>query len=187
MKVQSKTKIFRALFWFSVCVYLLFLMRVTLFKYASLGEVLFSPDRFYSRSVNLIPFAHDGQRIARFKLELFLNFLAFCPLGFLLSMQAYGKKHGWFFLFLPLAVSLGIETLQYILWLGATDVTDILMNTAGGVFGFLAYAVLARIFRKNREKLDKVLTVCIFAVAVPALILYLAGTNWAFYKQAFLH
>lgn len=187
MKVQSKAKIFHALFWFSVCVYLLLLMRVTLFKYASLGEVLFSPDRFYTRSVNLIPFAHDGQHIARFKLELLLNFLALCPLGFLLSMQSYEKKHGWFFLLLPLAVSLGIETLQYILWLGATDVTDILMNTVGGVFGFLAYAVLARIFRKNREKLDKVLTVCIFAVAVPALILYLAGTNWAFYKQAFLY
>lgn len=187
MKVQSKAKIFHALFWFSVCVYLLFLMRVTLFKYASLGEVLFSPDRFYSRSVNLIPFAHDGQRIARFKVDLFLNFLAFCPLGFLLSMQVYEKKHCRFFLFLPLAVSLGIETLQYVLWLGATDVTDILINTVGGGFGFLAYAVLARAFRKNREKLDKVLTVCIFAVAVPALILYLAGTNWAFYKQAFLH
>ncbi len=187
MKVQSKAKIFHALFWFSVCVYLLFLIRVTLFKYASLGEVLFSPDRFYSRSVNLIPFAYDGQRIARFKVELFLNFLVLCPLGFLLSMQVYEKKHGWFFLFLPLAVSLGIETLQYILWLGAADVTDILMNTAGGIFGFLVYAVLARVFRKNREKLDKVLTVCIFAVAVPALILHLVGTNWAFYKQAFLH
>lgn len=187
MKVQSKAKIFHALFWFSVCVYLLFLMRVTLFKYASFGEVLFSPDRFYSRSVNLIPFAHDSQHIARFKLELFLNFLAFCPFGFLLSMQAYEKKHCRFFLFLPLAVSLGVETLQYILWLGATDVTDILMNTAGGILGFLTYAVLARAFRKNREKLDKVLTVCIFAVAVPALILYLVGTNWAFYKQAFLH
>ena len=92
MKVQSKAKIFHALFWFSVCVYLLLLMRVTLFKYASLGEVLFSPDRFYTRSVNLIPFAHDGQHIARFKLELLLNFLALCPLGFLLSMQSYEKK-----------------------------------------------------------------------------------------------
>ncbi len=46
MKVQSKAKIFRALFWFSVCVYLLVLIRVTLFKYASLGEVLFSPEGY---------------------------------------------------------------------------------------------------------------------------------------------
>lgn len=99
MKIQSKAKIFHALFWFSVCVYLLLLMRVTLFKYASLGEVLFSPDRFYSRSVNLIPFAHDGQRVARFKLELFLNFLALCPLGFLLSMQSYEKNTDGFFCF----------------------------------------------------------------------------------------
>jgi glycopeptide antibiotics resistance protein len=99
MKVQSKAKMFHAMFWFSVCVYLLLLMRVTLFKYASLGEVLFSPERFYSQSVNFIPFAHDGQRVARFKLELFLNFLAFCPLGFLLSMQAYGKNTAGFFCF----------------------------------------------------------------------------------------
>lgn len=185
MKVQSKSRILHILFWFSVCVYLLFLIRVTLFKYASLGEVLFSPDRFYSRSFNLIPFACDGQHIAKFKLELFLNFLALCPLGFMLSMQVYGKKRGWIFLLVPLAVSLGIETIQYVLWLGAADVTDVLMNTVGGIFGFSVYAVLTRIFRKNREKLDTVLTVCIFLVALPSLFLYLVGTNRAFYKQAF--
>lgn len=182
MKKQTKSTVLQIFFCFTALVYILVFLRVSLFKYTSLPELLFSTDRFYTRGLNLIPFASDGAHGYRFILEPFLNFLLYFPLGFLLSMKVTGKKHSGYFLLIPFGVSLLIEAIQYALYLGAADVTDVMMNTAGGIVGFLTYAVLMRLFSKKQEQLDTVLTVCMLVVAAVVLIFYLLGTNWSAYK-----
>lgn len=58
------------------------------------------------------------------------------------------KKLGFLFLF-----SLFIEVMQFILGIGATDVTDILMNFAGGFLGLCTYQGLKQVIPE--AKLDR--------------------------------
>ncbi|HEX2533137.1 MAG TPA: VanZ family protein [Chitinophagaceae bacterium] len=103
-----------------------------------------------TRSVNFIPFSRllvlNGRPDAG---ELILNVLVFVPLGIyagiLFPKWGFGKKLFFFFL-----VSLGVECLQFFLAVGASDITDILTNTSGGVTGLLVYKGLEKTFR-NRE------------------------------------
>ncbi|MEQ7195803.1 VanZ family protein [Enterococcus avium] len=73
-------------------------------------------------------------------------------LGVLLGISAKGlpfmKKLAFLFLF-----SLFIEGMQFVLGIGATDVTDILMNFIGGFLGICIYQGLWRIVPET--KLDK--------------------------------
>lgn len=57
------------------------------------------------------------------------------------SRWHFGQK-----LALVIAISASYEALQYLLGIGATDVTDLLMNTTGGLVGLCLYSALARIF-----------------------------------------
>lgn len=100
-------------------------------------------------------------------------------------MKTVGKKRRALYLLIPFAVSLFIEALQYVLYLGAADITDLIMNTLGAIWGFACYAVAAYLFRKRREKLDLVLTVCISCLALFVFIIYIIGTNWAAYAEIF--
>ncbi|WP_368756589.1 VanZ family protein [Enterococcus avium] len=70
-------------------------------------------------------------------------------LGVLLGISAKGlpfmKKLAFLFLF-----SLFIEGMQFVLGIGATDVTDILMNFIGGFLGICIYQGLRRIVPETK-------------------------------------
>ncbi|MGM0240064.1 VanZ family protein [Enterococcus sp. AZ103] len=135
-------------------VYLIVLVWILLFKLAlSLPGIIQSFNT--QRSLNLIPF--QGSTIINGKigfLEIFYNFLIFLPFGGLLSVSSKRTS----FLektMLMIAFSLTIEILQFILGIGASDVTDLLMNALGGIMGLLIYRLLLRSF--SEIKLDKFL------------------------------
>ncbi|KAB1503904.1 VanZ family protein [Corynebacterium sp. 320] len=69
----------------------------------------------------------------------FGNILLFLPLGFLL-MNLHRRSSLRVVALIGLAISLSIETLQYIFALGYSDIDDVLFNTLGAVCG----ALLAR-------------------------------------------
>lgn len=87
--------------------------------------------------------------------NLFGNILIFLPFGFFISMA--GKTRGFFkTLFYSLALSLCVEVLQLVTRVGSFDVDDILLNTMGGVLGYIIFVICNRIRRKyhvrNRKK-----------------------------------
>ena len=43
----------------------------------------------------------------------------------------------------------GIEALQYIFSLGASDVTDIITNTSGGIIGWILFKAIEKLFNNN--------------------------------------
>lgn len=106
-------------------IYAVFLSWIILFKMCLPGDVL--P---HLRNLNLIPFA--GALVVNGKAdytEVVQNLIAFIPFGVYMSVMKPGapflKK------LLPAAcVSLAYEALQYALALGATDITDLISNTA---------------------------------------------------------
>jgi glycopeptide antibiotics resistance protein len=84
--------------------------------------------------------------------EIILNCVFFIPFGLLLNVNFKIVR------FLPkltiiLVFSLTAELLQYIFAIGATDITDVISNTAGGFLGLKLYELSNKYVRT--EKLDK--------------------------------
>lgn len=102
------------------------------------------PNLYYLRfdaAINLVPFDHNAY------LQYYLNVLLFVPVGFMLPMlwtkfekKRYTILYGAFF-------SLIIE-LGQLFTFRATDIDDLITNTAGTVIGCLLYALIKRLFPK---------------------------------------
>jgi glycopeptide antibiotics resistance protein len=118
------------------------------------------------RRANLIPFSEPSI----FTSENILNVLIFVPLGIyviiLFEGWTFGKKLLFFFL-----ISLLIEGLQYVLGIGAFDVTDLITNTLGGVIGLLIFRAIASVFG-NSAKAQKLVNV-IAAIGTASMLLLL--------------
>src|SRR5689334_1178681 len=110
--------------------YLLILLWLVLFKfsYDPIGVIR----DFQTRSLNLIPFAYANKN------EVIANLVAFIPFGVMLGVnfRALAFKYKLAIIF---AFSLAVEIIQYVLAIGAADITDVLMNTLGGFVGLSAY------------------------------------------------
>lgn len=86
--------------------------------------------------------------------NLFGNILIFVPYGFFISMAAV--RRGFFkTLFLSFGLSLCVETVQLFTRVGSFDVDDILLNTAGGVLGYILFAVCSAIRRRYHVRKRK--------------------------------
>lgn len=86
--------------------------------------------------------------------NLFGNILIFVPYGFFISMAAV--RRGFFkTLFLSFGLSLCVETVQLFTRVGSFDVDDILLNTIGGVLGYIVFVVCNLLRRRNDRKKRK--------------------------------
>ena len=142
-----------------LAVYLLLLLWLVLFKFSTdLSSVL----NYRHRSVNLVPFKGARSDLG----QTIDNFLIFIPLGLLLSVnfKRAGRRHK---LLCVLALSLAVEALQFAFAIGATDITDVITNTAGGLFGVLVYDATTR--RVDVRKLDRF--ICVAGSVSAVLIL----------------
>ena len=79
--------------------------------------------------------------------NLFGNILIFVPFGFFIAMASSSRS---FFkaLFNSLGLSLCVEILQLVTRVGSFDVDDILLNTIGGVLGYIVFMICNLIRRK---------------------------------------
>lgn len=118
------------------------------------------------RNINLIPYSESVIVNGRLDFgELIQNAIAFVPVGVYISML----KPKWRFVkkLLPImGISLTYEIVQYILAVGATDITDFINNTAGGVIGIGIYLFAEMLFK---DKTVKVLSALAFIGTVGLL------------------
>lgn len=85
-------------------------------------------------------------------LNLFGNVAAFIPFGMILPIMSRRFRSFFFMTLLTFEFSLVIETIQLVCKVGSFDVDDLLLNTIGGILGYLGFAVLNRIRRAKYEK-----------------------------------
>ncbi|EAP97233.1 hypothetical protein JNB_17223 [Janibacter sp. HTCC2649] len=87
------------------------------------------------RNVKLTPFvtASNGDGASQ-PMEVVGNLLLFVPLGIYLALLA-PKSPRWRLTLLAGSLSAGMEIAQYVLAVGRTDITDVIVNTAGAVVG----------------------------------------------------
>ena len=77
------------------------------------------------------------------------NVFAFSPFGFLLPVMTE-KKRGLIKVVLgSFLFSLIIESCQYIFKVGVFDVDDFLLNTIGGLIGYIIYKISVTIYRRK--------------------------------------
>ena len=127
--------------------YVLLLTWIIVFKFR-----LNLSDLKYIRTINLIPFKANG--VVNGMRETVINVVLFIPLGMYLKYLLKDRK------FLSIVIisstSLLFEILQYTFHIGVSDITDIIMNTIGGIIGMILMVILPLIAKKNNV-LNKIL------------------------------
>ncbi len=123
-------------------VYLILLIWLVLFKFSTSLSAL--PN---IRKINWIPFYYDQETNTHFK-EVFYNIIVFVPLG--VYVQIFKEK--W-----KIAAKCGailgtsflFEAVQFLFAIGASDITDLMGNTFGGVVGILFCMLMGKLAPKK--------------------------------------
>ncbi len=104
---------------------------------------------------NLVPFKEIGRFIRYHRtlgtgtvlLNIVGNVAAFVPFGIFLPVFSARCRKVWFTVFYSFELSLLVELLQLVTKVGSFDVDDLILNTVGGLAGFLIYLLGKRILR----------------------------------------
>ena len=100
-----------------------------------------------------IQYRHQLGTFAVFS-NLFGNILIFMPVGYFSAMA--GKRRSFFkTLFWSFCLTFCVELMQLITKVGCFDVDDILLNTIGGVLGYIVFVVCNLLRRRNDRKKRK--------------------------------
>ena len=85
------------------------------------------------------------------------NVVGFMPFGFFLPVISRRSRHWYNTVLLSFLFSLCIETVQLIWKVGSFDVDDMILNTLGGLLGFVFYKIVQtiRVRRKRRAAAEK--------------------------------
>ena len=149
-------------------IYILLLTWIIIFK--TMPYLVHVP----ARSLNLIPFkgtaVYNGRLDYR---ELVGNIIVFVPLGVFISMAI--RKFNLVAAFMGgFTLSVIYEAVQYVLICGATDVTDVIMNTAGALAGGIVFLIFKAVFRKRYiEVINGIgIIVLVALVAFGMLVMY---------------
>lgn len=130
--------------WIIFAIYLVLLTWLVLFKFA-----ISISDLPSIRGINLIPFyyEHEISTYTHVK-EVVYNILVFIPLGVYLQILKSDWKMATKCLTV-LGCSLLLEIIQFLFAIGASDITDVIGNTAGGIIGILFCIVWSKIAPKK--------------------------------------
>ena len=82
-----------------------------------------------------------------FVVNIFGNIFAFAPFGFVLPIISNKNRGFWNITLLSLEFSLTIELIQLLFKVGIFDVDDIIMNTIGGMIGYLCFFIGHKIYK----------------------------------------
>ena len=80
------------------------------------------------------------------------NICVFIPFGIFLPKLFTRCKNGVLTILLSLELSLSVEFIQLVTKVGSFDVDDLLLNTLGGVIGFLGITI----YNKRRQRKTKI-------------------------------
>ena len=152
---------YRRIGWILFSLYLAALLYLMFFSDMEERGLLVKEAYTYS----LVPFleirryiVHAGQIGLRgVMLNLFGNIAGFMPLGFILPVISRRCRRPWYNTVLcAYLLSYGIEMSQLMLRAGSCDVDDIILNTFGGLLGYLVFIIVQRFIvwhlRKRRSR-----------------------------------
>jgi glycopeptide antibiotics resistance protein len=156
----------RIVLWFLLVCCLLVLTKYILFKRSPEYYKNYFAHQLYSRKVitegwrhaNVKPFStiylfYRSKRLREeYKYDnLGGNIIGFVPLGILFPALFLAFRSFWRVALVCFCISLLFETTQLLTGLGSFDVDDIILNTTGGIVGYIVYIILRRIMRDKDD------------------------------------
>lgn len=114
------------------------------------------------RSINWLPFNHNT------RWEMQFNVAIFVPFGFYLA-AVREERPLLRQILVVLLTSLLFEALQFVLAIGRSDITDLILDTLGGMIGIAAFYLLSKLCGRHQRMAT--LVVC---VLLTLLVLYMA-------------
>lgn len=166
MKKEQKITLVLLIIYLTILTWIILLK--TQFSFSALGHY---------RSVNLIPFA--GSVVINGKMdmdEIVNNFIVFIPVGLYLGMLMPKvpaiKKIAPIF-----GLSLLYEVIQFIFAIGASDITDLIMNTLGGAIGIFLVFLITKLLKEKTVKILNIAAI-ICTIAITAFMALLIGVNY---------
>lgn len=151
--------------------YLVVLVWIIIFKMQFSLETL--P---HIRNINLIPFGQSV--IVNGKLdftEIINNAVAFIPYGLFIHIL-WEQKPLWKQILPVAATSLLFEIIQFLFAVGATDITDLISNSLGGIAGIMAALAVHKAAKNNWIKIINLISM-IGAVVLMLFIVLLLLAN----------
>lgn len=146
----------------ALCFYLLILSKLILFKHLTIPDIIshftFSFDGYYWNSHNFIPFntityylflANDINLNIRVE-NLTGNIIGFIPFGFILPLLSSKFHSIKKIMIATFCLSLTFELLQLIFRFGSFDVDDLILNTIGGMIGYIPIKLVS-VYIKHRQ------------------------------------
>ncbi len=152
-------------------IYLVILTWIILFKMqVSIGDLP------HIRNINLIPYGQSVIVNGRIDFgEIIYNAVAFIPVGVYTAILGRGWSF-WKKILPAVGISLLYEIFQYAFAIGATDITDLINNTLGGILGILITMLFSVILKERAYKVLNVLAV-IGTVLLIGLLMILIAVN----------
>ncbi|MEH7545554.1 VanZ family protein [Bacillus sp. AFS076308] len=145
--------IFKLILTLILCVYIAILSKLILFKYIPLSQIIehfnFTYDGYHWRDNNFVPFKTiyfymylaDINLIIRIE-NLVGNIIGFAPFGFILPLLSKGFQKLSTVTITTFILSLTFETIQLVFEFGSFDVDDLILNTLGGILGYIPFKIL---------------------------------------------
>lgn len=156
MEYSKHKKGYRLIAWLLFGLYII-LMVYFLFFAESMGRNLSREHYHY----NLKPFREIGRFIIHYQtlglyavfLNLAGNVLAFVPFGLFFPLLSRKNRGFWKVTLISFEVSLLVELIQLVTRVGSCDVDDMILNTLGGMSGWLCFKIMWNIQWKNGREL----------------------------------
>ena len=166
-------KIFKNIMYCIFLIYIVFLLKIVIFKYYSIADVLNLKSDSMFRSLNIVPFQtvkdfinSGGENFLWAFSNILGNIAIFMPLGYLLPLLFLKINNIYKVLSISLCLSITFEILQYTLYLGSADIDDIILNTLGGIIGYGVYILIKKFINKEVkiQQISILLSVVAFVV-----------------------
>jgi glycopeptide antibiotics resistance protein len=148
-----------------LCLYLAVLSKLILFKYLPLSEIInhfnFTYDEYHWRSNNFVPFKTINFYLFLADINLIIrivnlagNIIGFMPFGFILPLLAKKFQKLGIVTLATFCLSLTFELLQLIFEFGSFDVDDLILNTGGGILGYMPIKLVIWFTRMKKNNLS---------------------------------
>ena len=179
-KISKKERILSFCIYAFFILYIVFLLRITLFKQAPMYN-LFAAIGASERTISIIPFKSIFDMIStdvslmRILENVLGNIIIFIPFGLLLPIIL--KKENKNIILNGVIFSAFIEIIQFILGLGSTDIDDLIFNTIGVITGYLLFTTIKKQPKSNLSFLISMTVLVFISGSIAFGILFVNNTD----------
>jgi glycopeptide antibiotics resistance protein len=127
-----------------------------------------------ARPIKIVPFVPSGDAGASTPSEMLINLVLFVPFGLFIGALASAASW-WLTGVAALGASLTLETVQHLISTGSFDTSDLILNTAGALLGWVIFIAVRRAARRRTSMVMTRVCVTVSALALVAVVAFVVS------------